>query len=130
MAWGDRILPSLRPAVKVYMASGRFLPSEGGSAVFAVPDRGLLSRAEANRAEVEAELARHFGRPVSLKLVIDDGTGPAVGAGPAPPSIPAPPSEEDEIGDWSEMEVAPAETVTPEQRLMEAFPGAEEVPGP
>ncbi len=35
MAWGDRILPSLRPAVKVYVATGRFLPTDGDTALYA-----------------------------------------------------------------------------------------------
>jgi hypothetical protein len=127
VAWGDRILPALRPAVKVYVASGRFLPSEGDAAVYAVPDRGLLNRAEANRSEVEAELTRHFGRPVRLKLVIDGG--PPATTGPAPAAPSAPPPEEEDLGDWSEMQAAPDAAATPEQRLMDAFPGSEEVPG-
>lgn len=125
MAWGDRILPSLRPAVKVYVATGRFLPSEPGAAVYAVADRGLLSRAEPGRAEVEAALAAHFGRRVPLKLVLDDQPGPA-DAGAQPDPAPAP--EEDPAAyEWAEMEEAPAAVVSPEQRLLDAFPGAEEV---
>lgn len=135
MAWGDRILASLRPAVKVYVANGRFLASEPGAAVYAVPDKGLLTRAGPNRAELEAALSAHFGRPVPLRLVLDDG--PA--AAPVPVeggAVPAPrradehegDPEDDPAGyDWAEMEEAPAGVVSPEQRLLEAFPGAEEV---
>ena len=137
MAWGDRILPSLRPAVKIYVATGRFLPSDGGAAVYAVPDRGLLSRAEANKGEVESALAQHFGRPVPLRLVLDREASPTVepggprspgaGASRSAPTAP-PPSPEEEVGyDWAEMEEAPAGVTSPEQRLLEAFPGAEEV---
>lgn len=131
MAWGDRVLPSLRPAVKVYVATGRFLPSEPDAVVYAVPDRGLLSRAEANRAEVEAALAGHFGRPVRLKLVLDSDEAPAGGGstpgpGPAGPS-PGGAAEDDAAYDWADMEEAPAGVSSPEQRLLEAFPGAEEV---
>ena len=118
MAWGDRILPSLRPAVKVYVATGRFLPTDGAEAVYAVPDRGLLTRAEANRVEVEDALARHFGRPIPLRFTLDGGA-------PAPEAEPAP--VEDVVHDWTEMEEAPAAVSSPEQRLLEAFPGAEEV---
>lgn len=133
MAWGDRILPSLRPGVKVYVATGRFLAPAGGAAVYAVPDRGLLVRAEANRAEVEAALQAHFGRKVPLRLVLDDGAAPDVdgaGAGrsePAPPRPDEPASDDPADYDWSEMEEAPAGVVSPEQRLLEAFPGAEEI---
>jgi DNA polymerase-3 subunit gamma/tau len=130
MAWGDRILPSLRPAVKVYVATGRFLPSESSTAVYAVPDRGLLTRAEANRGEVEKALASHFGRPIALRLVLDDGppgrNGP--GAAALAPSPSEPETVDDEAAvDWAELEEAPAKVSSPEQKLLEAFPGAEEV---
>jgi hypothetical protein len=164
VAWGDRILPNLRPAVKVYVATGRFLPSEDEAAVYAVPDRGLLSRAEANRAEVEDALAGHFGRPMKLRLVLDPDAAPAGGRpagrdggaggagggggasagrggpagrqsttppGPAPgqggpePGPPEPPEED--VYDWADLEEAPSAVSSPEQRLLEAFPGAEEV---
>jgi DNA polymerase-3 subunit gamma/tau len=124
LAWGDRILPGLRPAVKVYVASGRFL-SVGDTAVYAVPDRGLLARAQAGRAEVEAALSAHFGRPIPLELVLDEGslTGPATGD-PVPPE-----ADREDPADYhlADLEDAPAGVISPEQRLMEAFPGAEEV---
>lgn len=131
MAWGDRILPGLRPAVKVYVASGRFLPSEPDAAVYAVPDRGLLSRAETNRAEVEAALAAHFGRRIPLELVLD-GSGPAAApadsrVGEPGPRFDEPPPEDPSAYEWAEMQEAPTESVSPEQRLLDAFPGAEEV---
>lgn len=128
MAWGDRILPSLRPAVKVYVATGRFLPSESDTAVYAVPDRGLLSRAESNRPEVEAALSQHFGRPVKLRLVLDRDPAPTGDPGRAASVPPTQATPEEEMGyDWAEMEEAPAAVASPEQRLLEAFPGAEEV---
>jgi DNA polymerase-3 subunit gamma/tau len=119
IAWGDTILPRLRPAVKVYLSAGRFAGVDGSAAIFAVPDKGLLSRAEPNRPEVETALSAYFGRPVPLRLVLDE---PAA-AGP-PPEPPA-----DDLGaiDLDELPDAPAVTVSPEQRLLEAFPGAEEV---
>ena len=119
LAWGDKVLSSLRPAVKVYMASGRFVSVEEGMALMALPDRGLLSRAEPNVGEVESALAAHFGRPVPLKLVLDDGTWKAPTPGEESPP--------EEVYELDELEDAPASAVTPEQRLLEAFPGAEEV---
>ena len=114
----------MRPAVKVYVASGRFI-SVGETAVYAVPDRGLLARAQAGRAEVEAALSEHFGRQIPLDLVLDEGalTGPAAGD-PAPPV-----ADPEDPADYhlADLEDAPAVLTSPEQRLMEAFPGAEEV---
>jgi hypothetical protein len=128
LAWGDRILPALRPAVKVYVASGRFLAPADGCAVYAVPDQGLLGRAEPGRAEVEAALTAHFGRPIPLRLVLDDGsvapvTPDTVASGPDPTGE----MEEAEDIDLSDLEDAPGEVLSPEQRLLDAFPGAEEV---
>jgi hypothetical protein len=128
LAWGDRILPSLRPAVKMYVANGRFVTSDGAAAVLAVPDRGLLARAEPHRAEIEAALGQHFGRPVRLQLVIDEAAPPAT-AGPAIAPTPSGyEADSDDVAEWAEMAEAPEAAVTPEQRLMQAFPGAQEVP--
>jgi DNA polymerase-3 subunit gamma/tau len=123
IAWGDRILPGLRPGVKVYLAGGRFVRVDDGAAVYAVPDRGLLTRAETTRTEVEGALAAHFGRAVPLRLVIDEaGTG---GARPAAP--PEPDMDDPAAIDLDDLVDAPAAVLSPEQRLLEAFPGAEEV---
>ena len=127
LAWGDRVLTALRPAVKVYVATGRFLPTEGDTAVYAVPDRGLLTRADANRGEVEDALSAHFGRPIRIRFVVEEAAGPP-GQDPAARAAPVEVSDEDQMAsDWADMQEAPAGAATPEQRLMEAFPGAEEV---
>jgi hypothetical protein len=118
MAWGDTILPGLRPGVKVYVSAGRFVGVDD-AAIFALPDKGLLSRAEPNRAEVEGVLAAHFGRPVPLRLVLDEPNAP----GTRPES---PPDDLSEV-DLDDLQDAPVAVVSPEQRLLEAFPGAEEV---
>ena len=120
-AWGDTVLPALRPAVKVYLAPGRFVSVEEGAAVFALPDHGLLRRAEPVRREAEEALAAHFGRPVRLRLVLDDGAIPVREEGPPPDS--------EDPGDYvlEDLQDAGPGVVSPEQRLLEAFPGAEEV---
>jgi DNA polymerase-3 subunit gamma/tau len=124
LAWGDRILPGLRPAVKVYVASGRFI-SVGETAVYAVPDRGLLARAQAGRAEVEAAFSAHFGRPIPFELVLDEGTLSGPESGDSTPLE----ADREDPADYhlADLEDAPAGVISPEQRLMEAFPGAEEV---
>jgi hypothetical protein len=121
--------------VKVYLSSGRFLGVEDGSALYAVPDQGLLNRAEPLLPEVDAALSSHFGRPVPLRLVLDPGAQPArgsrgtdVGAGGSDPVGNEGGGHEDlEDLDVAELQDAPAAALTPEQRLLEAFPGAEEV---
>ena len=123
MAWGDTVLPSLRPGVKVYLSSGRFVGVDESGAIYAVPDQGLMSRAAPVLGEVEAALADHFGRPVAFRLILDDAEGVRPPAGVAPLSA----SEDPADYDLSALEDAPASVVSPEQRLLEAFPGAEEV---
>lgn len=137
LAWGDTILPGLRPGVKVYLSSGRFLGVEEGCALYAVPDQGLLQRAGPLLGEVEAAVASHFGRTVPLKLVLDprarpttsslrDGPGVARSATLVRQELAGEAEELDHV-DIGDLQDAPAVLLTPEQRLLEAFPGAEEV---
>jgi hypothetical protein len=125
LAWGDVILPGLPGRVRAYVQLGRFLPSGPDAAVYALPDPGLLSRAQTIRGDFERALAAHFGRPVPVGLVLDDQPSPVAdpaGGGPTPVA------GEENPADYvlSEMEDATA-VVSPEQRLLQAFPGAEEV---
>ncbi len=70
--------------MKVYVSAGRFVGVDDSAAIFAVPDKGLLLRAEPNRAEVEAALAAHFGGPVPLRLVLDEPSLPGSSPRAAP----------------------------------------------
>ena len=126
LAWGDHILPTLRPAVKVYLATGRFVSVDERGAVYAVPDKTLLTRARPGVPEVEEALASHFGRAVPFALVLDDAAPPAPSRADDPP-----PPEEEDPADYvlEDMEDVVGEVLSPERRLMEAFPGAEEVTG-
>ena len=125
-AWGDQVLASLPPSVKVYVSAGRFVPGDGAAAVFAVPDRGLLARAQLVRAEVEAALGAHFGRPVPVRLILDGDSVP-VPEGPPEEAAVAPEDDDPRSYDLDDLETADPVVVSPEQRLLEAFPGAEEV---
>jgi DNA polymerase-3 subunit gamma/tau len=126
-AWGDVVLPGLRPAVKVYFSSGRFVDAEGSAAVYALPDQGLLSRAERVRDEAEEALSKHFGAPVRLRLVLDGGSSSLPTEQPGSAADPTP----EDLGPWDLDQLAEAEptVVSPEQRLLQAFPGSEEVIG-
>ncbi|MGH9120679.1 MAG: hypothetical protein ACRDYC_01840 [Acidimicrobiales bacterium] len=120
-AWGDIVLPKLPPSVRVFLSSGRFTAVEGSSAVYALPNRVSLQRAEPVRADAEEALSAHFGARVPLKLVLDDWT-------PGSTKVVADPEEDDlEAFDAEDLEDAGPELISVEQRLLEAFPGAEEV---
>jgi DNA polymerase-3 subunit gamma/tau len=146
-AWGDHVISGLRPKAKALFQAGRFVGVEDDRAVFGLPNETHRTRCEEMRGEVEAALASHFGRPVSLVLVVDPGADPAGdpprAPGPTPTDQlggqgrasdrgrdpgPVPPDEEDpSIFDESELgEVADVDT-SAEARLLQAFPGAEEV---
>ncbi len=93
-------------------------------------------KCEEKRPEVEAALERHFGRPVPLRLVVDEGAAPARRAAEAAPT----PGEQratdeaadvqlaSEIGNVHDLDDAPADNRSHVDRLAEAFPGSEIVP--
>ena len=83
-AWGDHIIGRLRPKAKALFQAGRFVGVEDDKAVFGLPNEIHRDRCEEVRGEIESALADHFGRPVGLVLVVDDGTDGGPGAGPNP----------------------------------------------
>jgi DNA polymerase-3 subunit gamma/tau len=119
-AWGDHVLRGLPARAKALYSAGRFVGVEEGQGVFALPNAAHRDKCEEVRPLVEEALAAHFKAPVPLRLEVDGASLPANAplAGPAPPVGPV---DEPEPVD----EAAPA----PEARLLQAFPGAEEVPG-
>jgi DNA polymerase-3 subunit gamma/tau len=126
-AW-DNVVKQLRPRVKGLFASGRVMGADGGAAVFGFQSQALLDMAHDMRPDVEAALAAEFGRPVPLRLVIDEARGDASGGAAVAPT-PRPPdgeSPEEERPDLSQLRDAPpAEVKTPIDHLTSAFPGAE-----
>jgi DNA polymerase-3 subunit gamma/tau len=142
-AWADDILPRLRPKVRAIYQAGRFVGTDGPDALLALPNDAHISHAEPLRAEVIEALSRHFGQPVGVRLVAEAAATPRAPARPAPrrgrrtPEAPAAPPESDdlveEMADDAGLEPAPAAERSPssadviEGRLLEAFPGAEEV---
>ena len=97
LAWADHVLSALRPAVKARFAAGRFMTVDDTEAVFGLPNQAHRDKCDERRADVEAALADHFGQPVPLRLVVDDGSG---GAEPAP-SSPTPGPKRRPTPSWS-----------------------------
>jgi DNA polymerase III subunit gamma/tau len=149
--WGDGLLSSLPNRARARFRVGRFLDVDASAVVFALPNETHRSYCEEVRPEVEAALGDHFGTAVPIRLVVDDEaedetTSPdaaarRVASRPAAGetrSIQRPPNTEpdvpaDEEPDLLDPEVLAAETepagagLTPEERLIQAFPGAQEV---
>jgi DNA polymerase III subunit gamma/tau len=154
-AWGDGILQSLPARAKARFASGRFVGVDEGGAHFALPNAAHRDQCAEQLPLVEEALARHFGTAITLVLDIDESTVPGrapqpVGATAAPsgrvgrrsgavqsppPTIAPAPDEPDDFDavDRAEFDAAVAgdgdQASEAEARLLQAFPGASEVPG-
>jgi len=74
-AWGDHVLSQLRPRVRAVFAVGRFLATEGATAILALPNSAHVERAGYDCEEVAQALSRYFGRPVHLRLIAETGLG-------------------------------------------------------
>jgi DNA polymerase-3 subunit gamma/tau len=125
-AWGDGVLRGLSGRAKAYMGSGRFVEVDAAGVIFAVPDKHLLERAQETRAEAEAALTARFGCPIRLRLILDPGARPVERLEPAP-EVESDSPDDFALYDVGELQDAPPGVTSPEQRLLEAFPGAEEV---
>ncbi len=130
-AWGDYVLGSLPARAKALYSSGRFVGVEGSTAVFALPGAGYLGRCDEVRPLVEKALSDHFATRIFLRLVVDEA-GRGAGAGHDLDTPLAAPDPSD-LGDDDFDPEDPGEPVERESlahsRLLEAFPGAEEVSG-
>ncbi|MGA2835778.1 MAG: DNA polymerase III subunit gamma/tau [Acidimicrobiales bacterium] len=152
-AWGDQVIGRLRPKAKALFQAGRFVGADGEQAEFGLPNQIHRNRCEEMRPEVEAALADQFGRPIPLVLVVDAAPGspatPGSPSSPAPPSAAGPRSDdagtsdrvaptapragdpdepEEDLSDFDDVDLEVAEIDNSAQaRLLQAFPGAEEV---
>ncbi|MGH9056689.1 MAG: DNA polymerase III subunit gamma/tau [Acidimicrobiales bacterium] len=123
-AWGDHVLRSLPGKAKAYYSAGRFVDMEGEVAVFALPNAAHRDRCDEVRHEVEQALTDHFAAPVRLRLAVDQGEV----AGRSPP---ADPEDDFDPGDVEPGSGGPVRSAraSAQARLLDAFPGAEEVIG-
>ncbi len=139
--WGDGLLSSLPGRARARFRVGRFVASEEGVAVFALPNETHRSYCEEVRLEVETALAAHFGTAVPLRLVVDEDpvNGPPRsepnprGVALATDDPPAAAADTSREADYLDPAVLEAETdpagagPSPEERIKLAFPGAQEV---
>jgi hypothetical protein len=158
-AWGDHILRGLSARPKALYGAGRFVSMEGPVATFALPNAAHRDHCEAVRAVVEEAISSYFGAPVELRLTVEagevagqQGTGAAhPGTGAAHPGTgaahPGTGAATTGTAPALEVDLDPGDDFDPDDlaedrpgvggsvesvaraRLLEAFPGAEEVPG-
>jgi DNA polymerase-3 subunit gamma/tau len=118
-AWGDGLLSGLPPRARARYRTGRFVSTEGAEVTFAVANEPHRRMCEECRRDVEDALSAHFATRLSLRLTVDAEAG----------SEPQPRVPEDEE-DFDISQLAPAgggADLSPEERLLRAFPGAEEL---
>jgi hypothetical protein len=132
LAWGDHILRGLPARAKALYSAGRFLAVDDGVASFALPNAAHRDRCQEVKGVVDRALAEYFGVRVPLTLVVDeDGGGPPRAATPSTAdAVPAAGVEDlgdDDFDPDDATDAVGVESVA-EARLLEAFPGAHEVP--
>ncbi len=122
LAWADAILPALSNKARSRFLAGRFVSADD-EVVFGLPNVHHARRCEEVRAEVEQALVAHFGMPMTLKVVVDDGAPPPAGTDAEPP----PPADlqPDETIDLTELTDADDVATSGAERVAQVFPGAE-----
>jgi DNA polymerase III subunit gamma/tau len=151
-AWQDSILSGLRLKVRAIFQAGRFVEIDDGVAVLAVPNDAHLSHADPLRPELEAALTSYFGTRIGVRLISEttgrDQTDRSVssrGQSSSPPrSASGPPADFDDPGELDGSDDDFADISAPidvddrtsaastgidwaRERVLKAFPGAEEV---
>jgi DNA polymerase-3 subunit gamma/tau len=131
LAWGDHILGTLSGRAKSRFAAGRFVGVADGVVQFGLPNPVHANRCEEVRGEVEAALAAHFGRPVPLKIVVDDDA-PVPAMMRTAPAAPAGEDLDDMDAslDVSQLRDATDVTTSSIDRIAQVFPGVEVVEEP
>ncbi len=125
-AWGDHVLRGLPARAKALFSSGRFVSVDGRTATFALPNAAHRDRCDEVRGIVEEAISSHFGTGISLELTVDESaaraTTDAAPAGLVDQAAMLHPEDEVDPDQPSGSLQAVAEA-----RLLQAFPGAEEV---
>jgi hypothetical protein len=119
------VIATLPQRARARFRAGRFVGVEGETALFALPDPFHRDRCIECQPDVEQALGAHFGRPVRLRLVVDDRSVPGPDA--ASPQAAEPPPDGESVA-WDELTDAPPGAVaSPLEHVMQAFQGAEVV---
>ena len=138
-AWGDNIFRGLPARAKALFSAGRFVSVDENGVHFALPNAAHRDRCAEMVGTVEEKLSAHFGTPITLILDVDDASPPGGGTPVRKPEAPNAGSPghaahtDDDPADYSEyVEGADADAgdqaQEAEARLLQAFPGASEVP--
>jgi hypothetical protein len=136
-AWGDHVLVGLGARARARFQAGRFVAVEDDVAVLALPNEAHKSAAQPHTAEVATALAAHFGQKIKLRLVVEGAADDSPErANTSVRNAEAPDVDEYELldelatrGPQAHVPAADSGLSWAKDRLLEAFPGAEEVGG-
>ena len=131
-AWGDTVLPGLANGIRSIYRQGRWTAVDDGVATFVLPNEVYRDRARDRKADVERALGSHFGSHLTVRLDVErDGGAPSPGstAGPGSPEARVEVEEEVSVQEFAQLEPAPDAPSSAEARLLEVFPGSEEITG-
>jgi hypothetical protein len=126
LAWADQLLPHLSARAKPVLAAGHWIDTDDGVAL-AVPNEPHRVRSEQHRAELEAALAAHFGRPVAVRFVLEPATPtrPRDAGARSEQAAPPDPEPEEAVDPDELVDAGPEHRLAPLERVTQAFPGAE-----
>jgi hypothetical protein len=79
--WTTGVLAGLPVRIRSKWRAGRWVDPEGGELRFSVPNAWHKSACDEARVQVEQALAAHFGRPLTVGIVV---SGDAAAAAPMP----------------------------------------------
>jgi DNA polymerase-3 subunit gamma/tau len=123
LAWTESVLPKLERIASAMYRTGRFVSVSDSGAQYALPGTVTRDRCELHRADVEAALSAHFGRPIQLLLVVDGSPVPS-GADVSSSAL------EDAVDPLDLVNAPLTGATTGIDRLTAAFPGAELIEEP
>jgi DNA polymerase-3 subunit gamma/tau len=124
-AWTAHVMGALPQRARVRFAGGRWLSVDDTTAVFGLPNPVHAQRCEECRADVEAALAAHLGRPLAVQLTVDgDAEDPS-----APRRAPTAVDDPSDV-DLTDLTDATDAVETGIDRVAAVFPGAELVDPP
>ncbi|HAP75397.1 MAG TPA: hypothetical protein DCR14_04880 [Acidimicrobiaceae bacterium] len=125
--WSSDIVPLLKGLARPMFSAARLLGERDGALTFAVPNEATRAKTQQHAADVEAAAARVVGAPVKVVIVVDGAAAhdDDTDSSNVVPLRSAPPPPPDDEVDLSELIDAPPDAVqSPEDRLLDAFPGS------
>ncbi len=123
-AWSD-LLDNVSKRTRVRFKGNEIMSASDSTVVLGVPNSITADRCKELSAEVEEALSTHFGRPITLQIMVNDGaTAPTDPAKIDPEPTKTYDETEADIGPVDELEDATGHGDNSIDRLSKAFPGS------